>query len=157
MSQTESPLLRLMLLLLFRFCQGYRYPMPHSILIMHHPSGSSRGQPSYHDNFTVSETAALCIVPQTGCALLLLLLLLFYVSGFSVFLGPAGVKPCINMAPLFQSQSQTAPSGVSLTDFMLCCCYCRQGYCCSMPRSILMMHHPSGASRGQDFYIKDLA
>jgi ATP-dependent Clp protease protease subunit len=27
-------------------CQGYRYSMPHSILMMHHPSGASRGQAS---------------------------------------------------------------------------------------------------------------
>lgn len=26
--------------------QGYRYSMPHSILMMHHPSGASRGQAS---------------------------------------------------------------------------------------------------------------
>ncbi len=26
--------------------QGYRYAMPHSILMMHHPSGASRGQAS---------------------------------------------------------------------------------------------------------------
>ncbi len=26
--------------------QGYRYAMPHSILMMHHPSGTSRGQAS---------------------------------------------------------------------------------------------------------------
>ena len=26
--------------------QGYRFAMPHSILMMHHPSGASRGQAS---------------------------------------------------------------------------------------------------------------